>query len=226
MHARHQLSQLAIIVLLLCAAGSAFAFPSIARKTKLACATCHVNVAGGADLTDAGKAYKADNTKVPATSAEGADYQGSNKCRMCHHKEYASWLETKHAHAFEALTTADPALQKSQAAAAGVTLTGPPSAEPTCLGCHTVGYGLSGGYPPADTSKTAGYAVVGCEMCHGPSSKHTAAERGHKKDFISIPKSDALCKDCHTAAMSPKFAYDAYKEKGLHALPDSLAGKQ
>ena len=225
MHVRHQLPKLAIIVLLMCIAGAAYAFPSVARKTKMSCATCHSNVAGGADLTDAGKAYKADNTKVPAASVEGADYQGSNKCKMCHKKEHTSWLDTKHAHAFDALTSGDPARQAEQATAAGVKLDGPASANPVCLGCHTVGYKLPGGYPPADTSKTAGYAVVGCEMCHGPSSKHTAAEKGQKHNFISIPKGDAMCKDCHTAAMSPKFAFEDYKKKAMHALPDSLSGK-
>jgi len=68
MRVRHQLPRLAIIVLLLCSATAAFAFPSVARKTKMSCATCHSKVSGGVDLTDAGKAYKADNTKVPATS--------------------------------------------------------------------------------------------------------------------------------------------------------------
>ena len=34
MRVRHQLPRLAIIVLLLCSASAAFAFPSIARKTK------------------------------------------------------------------------------------------------------------------------------------------------------------------------------------------------
>ncbi len=225
MHARHQLSKLAIIALLICVAGAAYAFPSVARKTKMSCATCHKNVAGGADLTDAGKAYQADNTKLPAASVEGADYQGANKCKMCHKKEHTSWLDTKHAHAFEALTSGDPEKQKTQAAALGVTLSGPASANPACIGCHVTGYQLPGGYPPADTSKTASYAAVGCEMCHGPSSKHTAAEKGQKHNFISIPKTEAMCRDCHTKAMSPNFAFDEYKKKAMHALPDSLAGK-
>ena len=225
MQLRHRLSMLAFVGLMLCMAGAAFAFPSVARKTKMSCATCHANVAGGADLSDAGKAYKADPTKVPAASVAGADYQGSNKCKMCHKKERTSWLESKHAHAMDALVSGDPAKQKSQAAALGVTLDGPAASNPACLPCHTVGYQLSGGYPPADTTKMAGYAVVGCEMCHGPSSKHTAAEKGTKKNFIAIPKGEAMCRDCHTKAMSPNFAYDEYKKKAAHALPDSLAGK-
>ena len=222
MHMRHQLPKLAIVMLLICAAGAAYAFPSMARKTKMSCATCHSNVAGGADLTDAGKAYKADNTKVPAASVAGADYQGSNKCKMCHKKEHTSYLDSKHAHAFEALVSGDPKVAEAQATALGVKLEGPSSANPACLGCHSTGYQLSGGYPPADTSKTASFAAVGCEMCHGPSSKHSAAEKGHKKDFIAIPKTEAMCLDCHTKAMSPNFVFADAAKKAAHALPDSL----
>ena len=222
MHVRHPLTTMVVTLVLVGAAGAAFAFPSMARKTKMSCATCHANVAGGAALTAAGTAYKADNTKVPAASAEGAEYQGSGKCRMCHNREYKSFLESKHAHAFDALVSGDPKVQQAQAAALGVKLDGPAASNPACLGCHVTGFQLPGGYPPADTSKTESYAMVGCEMCHGPSSKHTAAEKGHKKDFINIPKGDAMCKDCHTAAMSPKFNYDEYAKKTAHALPDSL----
>ncbi len=225
MHVRHQLPKLAIFVLLICAAGAAYAYPSMARKTKMSCATCHTKPSGGADLTDAGKAYKADETKAPAASIDGADYQGSNKCKMCHKKEHTSWMDTKHAHAFESLVSGDPAKQKAMAEALGVTLSGPASQNAACIGCHVTGFQLAGGYPPADTSKTASYAAVGCEMCHGPSSKHTAAEKGQKHNFINIPKTDAMCKDCHTAKTSPNFAYDEYKKKAMHALPDSLAGK-
>lgn len=212
---RHHLPKLAIVLAMICVAGSAFAFPSIARKTKLSCATCHANVAGGAELTAAGQAYKADNSKVPASSVAGADYQGSNKCKMCHKTEHTSWSAMKHAHAFEALVSGDKAKQEAQAAAAGVKLDGPAASNPTCLGCHTVGAGL-GGYPPADTSKTVSFANVGCEMCHGPSSKHTVAETGTKKNFINGHPTEAMCKDCHTKAMSPNFAFDDYSKKAMH----------
>ncbi len=218
MRVRHQLPRLAIIVLLLCSASAAFAFPSIARKTKLSCATCHSKVSGGVDLTDAGKAYKADNTKVPAASVAGSDYVGSNKCKMCHMKQHKAWGDTKHSKAFAALVSGDSTLQATQAGALGVKLTGSPATNDACLGCHTVGFKL-GGYPPADTTKTASFVNVGCEMCHGPGSKHAAAEKADKKTFINIPTTDAMCKDCHTSAMSPKFAFETYKKTGVHVIP-------
>lgn len=218
MHARHQLPKLAIIVLMLCVAGAAFAFPSVARKTKMSCATCHSNASGGADLTDAGKAFKADNAKVPAASAEGATYVGSQKCRMCHKAQHEAWGTTKHAKAFEALVSGDKAIMDAQAKALGVTLSGSAATNDACLACHATGAGL-GGYPPSDTTKTASYAAVGCEMCHGPGSKHVAAPKEEKKNFIAVTKTDAMCKDCHTAAMSPKFNFDEYKKNGVHVVP-------
>jgi len=220
MHVRNSLRQLAIVGLLLCVAGAVWAFPSVARKTKLSCATCHANVAGGADLTDAGKAYKADNTKVPAASVEGATYVGSNKCKMCHLKQHKAWMDTKHAKSMDALASGDPKVIADMAGRLGVKLDGSAASNDACLVCHTTGFGL-GGYPPADTSKTASFAAMGCEMCHGPGSKHVAAEKEVKKNFINVPKTEAMCKDCHTATMSPKFAYDEYKKNGVHVVPAS-----
>src|SRR5437867_5318702 len=66
----------------------AWSYPDFARQTKLACATCHANPAGGADLTEAGKAFGLDKAKVPKKSAAGAEYTGSNKCRICHLPQY------------------------------------------------------------------------------------------------------------------------------------------
>ena len=108
--------------------------------------------------------------------------------------------------------------QAAQAKALGVTLAGSAATNDACLGCHTVGF-KAGGYPPADTSKTVSFSNVGCEMCHGPGSKHVAAEKPEKKNFINIPKTEAMCKDCHTAAMSPKFEFAEYKKKGVHVVP-------
>jgi hypothetical protein len=217
MHARHQISWLAATVLLLCVAGTALALPSYGRKTKMSCATCHTCVAGGTALNAAGTAFKADHAKVPAASVAGADYVGSNKCKMCHMKQHKAWMETKHAKAFESLTTGDPAAQAAMAKAAGVAL-GKASTNDACLACHTVGSKI-GGYPPADETKMASYSEVGCEMCHGPGSKHASAEKAEKKALIFVPKTEAMCKDCHTSAMSPKFAFADYKKRGVHIVP-------
>lgn len=207
------------VALLAACASAAIAFPRFARATKMACATCHVCPAGGAALTDAGKAFKADSTKVPAASVAGSDYASTKKCKMCHITEYKSWLETPHAKALEVLKTGDPKKIEEMATRAGVKLTGPASENETCLGCHVTGYKLTGGYPAADSLTTAALASVTCEGCHGPGSKHVAAaDKAAKKTLINGPVGELLCRSCHTPSMSPAFDFAKYKAKGLHAV--------
>ena len=51
------------------AAGSiprqAKALPAYAQQTNLPCSQCHVNPAGGKDLTDFGKKFQANGNKLP-----------------------------------------------------------------------------------------------------------------------------------------------------------------
>ena len=70
MNAKRILTSTIVLMLLVSVTGAAWAFPRFARLTKKNCATCHSNVAGGAALTDAGKAFKADTTKAPAADVE------------------------------------------------------------------------------------------------------------------------------------------------------------
>jgi hypothetical protein len=204
-------------VLLLAAASSAWGYPRFARATNMSCATCHVSVAGGPDFTDAGKAFKADSTKVPAASVEGAEYASNRKCRVCHLAEYKSWQETPHAKALEVLKSGDPKKIEEMAARAGVKLTGPASENEVCLSCHVTGFKLAGGYPAADSLKTAALAGITCEACHGPGSKHVMAEKAVKKTFINGHITELACRQCHTPTMSPNFVYAEYKAKGVHA---------
>ena len=43
----------------------AAALPVYAEQTKLPCSQCHVNPAGGTDLTDFGKKFQANGHKLP-----------------------------------------------------------------------------------------------------------------------------------------------------------------
>ena len=207
-----------VMVAILLVATTAWAFPQYARSTKMSCATCHSNVAGGADLTDAGKAYKADNTKVPAASVAGAEYVGNNKCKMCHINEYKSWQTLDHAKAMETLKSGDKAKIDEMAGKLSVKLSGSAAENESCIGCHSVGYQLGGYLATPDSTKNAGLAAVGCESCHGPGSKHVAADKAAKKSLINGKPSEAMCKNCHNATMSPKFDLATYKAKGMHAL--------
>lgn len=217
MNAKRILTSTIVLMLLVSVTGAAWAFPRFARLTKKNCATCHSNVAGGAALTDAGKAFKADTTKAPAADVEGATYVSNNKCKTCHLAEYKSWQTTPHAKALEVLKSADAAKVAEMATRLGVKVEGKASESPECLQCHVAGHGLAGGYPGADSLKTAALSGVTCESCHGPGSAHVSAAREVKKNFINGKVSENFCRGCHTATMSPKFDFAAYSAKGLHA---------
>ncbi|HEY3216857.1 MAG TPA: cytochrome c family protein [Candidatus Eisenbacteria bacterium] len=217
MHRKMLVQGILLATLAVAVAAQVAAYPQFARKTKVACAGCHVNPAGGAELSEAGKLFKSDETKVPAAVA-GADYVGSNKCRMCHMKQYKAWTETKHAKALVNLKNADPKAAAGVAAALKVELKGNPADNQACVGCHVTGYQLTGGYPAADSVKTAAVMNVTCEACHGPGGKHYTAAAAEKKKFINRAVTAKMCTQCHTAETSPKFDFEAYKKRGVHPV--------
>jgi cytochrome c554/c'-like protein len=204
----------------------AWAFPEFARQTKLACSTCHANPAGGAELKAAGKAYKADMTKAPAAdTAKAADYVGVNKCKMCHMKQYKAFLETKHANALVNLEKADPKAVADMAGRLKVELTGSPAKNDACVVCHVTGFHLTGGYPAADSAKTAAVSNMTCEGCHGPGSLHASAPMAEKKKFINKAVTANLCMQCHTATTSPNFKYEEYVKRGVHVVAAAAPAK-
>jgi hypothetical protein len=191
-------------------------FPEHSRQTQRACASCHSNPAGGAELTDAGKAFKGKK-KIPAAAvARHADYVGSARCRSCHLGEHQAWSDTRHGHALEHLAAADSAAVAAMAGRLGVTLKAPPTQTEACVVCHVTGFRLTGGFPAADSAANAALAVVGCESCHGPGSLHVSAPFSQKKNVIQRAVPASLCAQCHTAKTSPEFDYAAMVMKGAH----------
>jgi len=193
------------------------AFPGLALETEMSCATCHSNPAGGADLTEAGTMFKADGTKPKASAEPAAEYVGSNKCKMCHSKQFKSWAETPHAKALAALSGESDAIQ-AMAKALDMKLEGSAAEADGCVSCHVVGFKLAGGYPQTEEAKVEGVQNVGCEACHGPGSLHLKAKMKEKKDFINGAVTANMCKNCHTAKTSPKFDFDKYMAKGVHEM--------
>lgn len=196
----------------------AWAFPAFARETKAACAACHANVAGGADLTAAGKAFQADHAKAPAAETKATDYVGMNKCKMCHSKQYKAYQTTEHAHAMKSLATAGEKEIADRAAALKVELKGHPNESADCVKCHVTGFQLAGGYPAADSTKSASLENVTCESCHGPGGKHVTAAMADKKKTINVNVTEKMCRQCHTPEMSPKFNFEEYHKKGVHQV--------
>jgi len=193
-----------------------WAFPEVARETKTACVACHTNPAGGAELTEGGTKYKAEKKAAAARDAKQAEYVGSAKCKMCHLAEHKAWEESAHAKALTNLKSADAKAVAAVAEKLKVELKGPAAESADCVKCHVTGYELAGGYPAADSVKTAAVAAVGCESCHGPGSLHLTAAKADKKKFTYKNVSAKMCTQCHTPAMSPEFKYDEMMKKGVH----------
>lgn len=162
-----------------------------------------------------------------STQADEHAYIGSNKCKMCHIKEWKSWSETKMAKSFDNLK---PGVRAEAKKEAGLDPEKDYTADPTCLPCHTTGYGKKGGF--VDLATTPNLVGVGCEMCHGPGGTYT------KKDYMSLQnkeykKADLVavglvgdititqCQGCHNAD-SPfvgddyVFDFEVKKKEGTH----------
>lgn len=133
----------------------------------------------------------------PATLLEGqvpgtrqiAGYAGSESCLSCHPSAAKVWETSAHATAFDALVRRDA------------------DADPSCIGCHTVGFGTPTGYRREfrDT-KLVG---VGCESCHGPGSTHVAQRSaGGTPTFHFRPLGAGDCRKCHHGEFSRPFDWE------------------
>lgn len=136
--------------------------------------------------------------KVPRVPlSDGLKYLGSENCHSCHGYEFDKWANQKHAHAYETLVKAGS------------------ESDPECIGCHVVGFGYESGF---DLQKYPDkFKGVGCEVCHGPGSKHfQAMTTGKGESGISGPKTK--CIECHTTERSPGYqGHEAeYLEKTSH----------
>ncbi len=160
----------------------------------------------------------------PQAFQDRRTFVGSQSCGECHTKAFAIWKKTPHATALETLVKLDP----------------PRQYDPECLSCHVTGwesqkfFPYSGGF--LSMEKTPELAGNGCENCHGPGSRHAAAEReeikateADRKRFrdemhLSI-KADRqhvidVCLKCHDIDNSIQFkggdAFDEYWPKVAH----------
>jgi len=111
-------------------------------------------------------------------------FAGSQACAECHQNIHDTMMNTLHAQAFAALK---PIHQETN---------------PSCLPCHTVGYGVPTGFVSA--SATPHLEGVQCENCHGPAANHAA----NPDDPTARPRleiASQVCGGCHTGAQQPTF---------------------
>ncbi len=121
------------------------------------------------------QAPPADALVRPAAGWTDA-FVGSDACKTCHFAQHRAWKKTALARSLDALAATPPsdAARYETKTRAGLDPARVYSTDPTCLPCHTTGYGATAGYPesPAATGH------VGCEACHGPGGRYVA----HKKE--------------------------------------------
>jgi hypothetical protein len=128
---------------------------------------------------------------LPPGTPASYRFAGSASCAACHAAAQNIFAQMAHAHAFETLK------------AKGM------HGDPTCLQCHTTGYGLPGGF--VTQKLTPERIEVGCESCHGPSAAHVADPRTHTP-FAAADQ----CVRCHDHENSPAFQFKPYWEKIKH----------
>lgn len=148
------------------------------------------------------EAYSRSMSKLPGSGGiepTAKLYTGASRCSSCHAPEYTQWRGSRHWRALATLT--EKQMQYN----------------PDCLRCHTVAYGLPGGF--RDLRVTAYLSGVQCESCHGPGAQHVSEENQRKLSSIAGEttgtrtarmrmKFDAeFCMECHDADNDSKFDF-------------------
>lgn len=166
---------------------------------------------------------------------DGAEYVGIKKCKMCHMKLYKSWAKTATAMSFENLK---PGVDVEAKKRSNFDPQKDYTKDPTCLECHTTGFGMPGGYvipkkgDSASLRQAQNNASITCEGCHGPGSKYIAVFKKamtKKQKYTQRQLCDLgyfkvgarVCSTCHnlrnpTAASDYHFDFKTYKAKDTH----------
>lgn len=131
--------------------------------------------------------------KERTTDLASTPYIGAEACQACHAGSFKKWQESKHAHAYQTITTAVR------------------DNDPECVSCHVLGFKAKGGF----VSETASpqFTNVQCESCHGPRRAHVA--NPSLKVKMELKATDA-CAECHTTPHSPRFNFKEYWPKIEH----------
>lgn len=123
---------------------------------------------------------------VQTGPAEASGYAWAASCQKCHPAEYDSWAKTKHAMAFERLSSSEQ--------------------EKECVGCHVTGAKAK----VLEHGKIVNKGIQ-CEACHGAAAAHVA-DPTVKTDLVAKPPA-SKCEECHSDK-GPHFKgfwYDAMK---------------
>ncbi|MEC9002830.1 MAG: multiheme c-type cytochrome [Planctomycetota bacterium] len=159
----------------------------------------------------------------------GASFTGSQTCGECHTKAYEVWKNTPHAHATDSLIM--PPERQDIAR----------HFDPECLSCHVTGWNPQKYFPYRtgylSLEKTLAMKGSGCENCHGPGSRHVAAESGdlevdaaqrtalrRQMQLTLVEARKNKCMQCHDLDNSPDFhdpgAFEKYWKQVQHPGKD------
>lgn len=131
-------------------------------------------------------------------------------CGNCHVDQQTRWVQTGHAHAWEAL-------QESG------------HSSPECEACHSTNpYGnastdAAGGWT---ATKDVRYQDVQCESCHGPGLEHVTRPSITNRPLASIAVDTGLkngCGECHTGSHDP--FVDEWKQSAHSTLKTPTIGR-
>jgi len=154
----------------------------------------------------------------PIDHPSGDKFVGTKVCGECHTTALAIWENTPHAHATDSIVKPG---ERGDVAR---------HFDPECISCHVTGWNAQNYYPYesgylslAESSHLTGN---GCENCHGPGAKHSAAERegadvtAEQRNLLRLAmrlpleKAKDQCLQCHDIDNSPDFhkdgAFDDY----------------
>jgi hypothetical protein len=162
-----------------------------------------------------------------ASSPEEWSYQGTQKCKKCHIKQYKGWSQTKMAKAFELLK---PGVRAEEKKSVGLDPEKDYTKDETCIPCHTTGYGKSGGFTSLE--ETPELVGVGCEVCHGPGGGYlregymTMKNKMYKRSELIeaglvIPDASTCTALCHNEnspffKADQPFDWEKRKSEGTH----------
>ena len=128
--------------------------------------------------------------RVPKIGHVPGEFAGDASCKTCHPTADDVWRKSSHARAWATLVESGD------------------TADPECVRCHVVAFGVEGGFDAA--AKTP--VNVQCEACHGPSKDHV-------ENLTPVPRGKPeapFCVTCHDIENSPHFEFAPYWEKIKH----------
>ncbi|MBI1381363.1 MAG: hypothetical protein GC161_09765 [Planctomycetaceae bacterium] len=120
----------------------------------------------------------------PASRHPTERFAGPEACDTCHPAQTEFWRGTRHARAFETLRATQQHVDLE------------------CIGCHTVGLHLPGGF--RHPAASAGFENVQCGNCHGPEGPHLAGGASYLDPDVFRPPLQS-CAHCHNKEHDPTF---------------------